>query len=148
MNIISEEQLPISIKLGNSLTTTFPKLVSICERLAAQLNFQTMTCGWFGDEDDILTIVFSVDISSQYDNQKCLYQAEADDENQFVSLSDDVCYSFKKQVNYLNVLIAITENELEFLKQNEKVLKKYTEKKLVKVINLVADKLTLTQIPT
>lgn len=148
MDILVEEELPINVQVGSELSSAFPKMNGICQRLSAQLNFQTMTAGWYGEEGEELCFLFSLDISSVYDNNKCLFQAEQTNDIEFVSLSDDVCFSHKKNVNQVNVLIAITEAELVFLKEHTAALKKYLETKIVKVVNLTAKKLNLAVLPT
>ena len=48
--------LPISIHVCENLIEQFSKIMSVCNKLEAQLNFQTMTANWYGDEDNILLV--------------------------------------------------------------------------------------------
>lgn len=147
-DIDTTEQLPITIHTGDELAIAFKGIKGITERLSAQLNFQTMTAGWFGDEENIFTISFAIDVISSFEQNKALFQSEQDDYNEFTSFSDDVCCCYKKSVNHLNVNVAITESELTFLTENKKVLRKYLETKLIKVVNLIASKFSFHELHT
>ena len=59
---IFASKLPISIKVTQVFAEQYPTLNSVINKLEAQVNFQTMTAGWYGDENNIITIKFKPNI--------------------------------------------------------------------------------------
>ncbi|NQZ21819.1 MAG: hypothetical protein HRT53_07125 [Colwellia sp.] len=132
------EQLPISIQPSNDLMTQFSKIKSVCNKLEAQFNFQTLTANWYGDEDNILSINLYLETSNFFDLEKAnIHQGEIS------NFADDVFSVYQKELPQINCFIAITPAELTLLGQQEKLLPIYIEKKLHKVLNLIAAQLKL-----
>jgi hypothetical protein len=132
------EQLPISIQPSNDLITQFSKIKSVCNKLEAQFNFQTLTASWYGDEDNILLINLYLETSDFFDLEKAKgHQGEIN------NFADDVFSVYHKELPQINCFIAITPAELILLKQQDKLLPIYIQKKLHKVLNLIAAKLKL-----
>lgn len=132
------EQLPISIQPSNDLITQFPKVKSVCNKLEAQFNFQTLTASWYGDEDNILLINLYLETSDFFDLEKAKERS-----GDISNFADDVFYIYHKELPQINCFIAITPAELVLLEQQEKLLPIYLQTKLHKVLNLIAAKLKL-----
>ncbi len=140
------ETLPITINLNKALCDKFSKLKSISNKLEAQFNFHTLTANWYGEEDDILTIKLCIESPESFEQ----YQAELHnlpaDEVIISHFSDDVISCFNPGVLQLLCYIAITESELSLLEQAPKILAGFLQKKLHKVLNLIALQQSLAKI--
>jgi len=134
-------QLPISIKLNNDLVRQFKKLPSLANKLEAQYNFQTMTSGWYGDEDNIIDIILSLENYVSFAEQ-----VEQSISIERVDYADDVVSFFDKKINVLHCFVALTENEIVLLAQHEKLISGFLDKKLSKVLNLIALELGVSSI--
>jgi hypothetical protein len=139
------EKLPISINVCDDLAEQLLTIQSVMNKLAAQFNFQAMTANWYGDEDAIIYIQLSIETPQRFTNQKENQQTQQAKE--FVIHSDDV-FSFvdEKQPPQLNCIIAITELEQSLLNENAKILGSFLQMKLQKVLNIIANKLSLKPI--
>ena len=142
------EQLPISIFACDNLTLQFGKIISVCNKLEAQFNFQTMAANWYGDEDNILFVRLCIETPQSFE---ALKKTQAQHEIQ--SHSDDVFsyYDFSQdekieQNQTLIYHIAITNIEVAMLNKQNKLLTGLLHVKLQKVLNLIAKQLKLTPI--
>lgn len=135
------EPLPILIKASDELVEQFTKLRSLSNKLEAQFNFQTLTAGWYGDEDNILLINLYLELTTTFTQLKQQHHMQRQ-----TNVADDV-FSFEdKELNQLHCFIAITDSELTILQQQEKLLSAYIQAKLQKVLNVVAEQQGLTAI--
>jgi len=136
------EQLPIIITVGDELAITLPKLNAVKNRLEAQFNFQTMTANWYGDEASAVFIDLQLHIPKKFNDLHAQYEKNSD----FTLFSDDVFSVAVEQKKQLTCIVAITTNELALLGAKEKLLAPYVEKKLHKVLNLIAVQLQLVSL--
>lgn len=141
-----DDELPIRIEISSELADYLPdvfrRLKGACNKLAAQLNFQTMLANWYNDEENGLTINIHLLTPSAYQHHLTLSKEESTLMNEF---TDDVF--LQQSVNMpFTICIAITEKEQQLLNTHITLCKSLTEKKLVKVINLFADYLSLNKI--
>ena len=137
------EKLPISIISSAELAMQFGNINSITNKLEAQLNFQTMTANWYGDEDDILFVQLNLGTPQSF-----VAQQETAQQHDINNYSDDV-FSFYENSIEERVLIchiAITNAELVLLEQQNQLLAVLLKVKLQKVLNLIAKQLTLPSI--
>ena len=147
------EQVPISIHVCDDLTKQFVNINSIINKLAAQFNFQAMTANWYSDEDNIIFIQLLLEtpqrftIQKENANQKENKQQHTKQVKSFEIHSDDV-FSFidDKEPQQLICVIAITEFEQNLLDQQAKLLGGLLQIKLQKVLNIIAEQLTLKPI--
>lgn len=130
---IMNETLPISIKVSDALAAEVHNILSISNKLSAQLNFHTMTANWYGDEENIMLINFYLVTNIELNNLTTDIE-KIDVER----LADDVELSSKS--NLFDCHVAITEAELALIKKQPKLIAGYLAKKLTKVLNLIADK--------
>ena len=128
------EQLPISIQLSNDLATQFNKIKSVSNQLEAQFNFQTLTAGWYGDEESILSINLIIDTAEDF-----LLQKIHNHQGAVTEFSDDVFSFYNKETHETNCFIAITDAEQKLLAQQERIIPGYIQTKLQKVLNLIAE---------
>ncbi|MDO6489440.1 hypothetical protein Q4503_17225 [Colwellia sp. 6_MG-2023] len=137
------EQLPISISVCNDLVQQFTKIRSVCNKLEAQFNFQTMTANWYGNEEAVLSVKLFIETASSFTIHK---QAQA--QSEIKHYSDDVFsyYNNSEKNQTLSCYIAITDSEFSMLNQQHKILAGLLHIKLQKVLNLVAKQLTLDTI--
>lgn len=137
------EKLPITIDVCDPLIQQFSKIASVCNKLEAQLNFQTMGANWYAEEDNILFVQLKIETLKTYELLKKSYQ-----EYNIKNYSDDVfsCYENTDKVQQLNCYIAITDVETAMLEQQSNVLADLLNIKLNKVINLIAKQLKLNAI--
>ena len=140
MNIMTE-QLPISIQVSDDLIVEISHIAAISNKLEAQLNFQTMTANWYGDEDNMLRLNFFLLCVNELEHHE--KHGSNDLKKEF--LADDVMItsSLAKRVD---CHVAITESELLLLQQTPKLLSGYLGKKLTKVLNLLAERYDLEKI--
>ena len=132
------EILPITIKLEKSLNENLPKLKAITNRLEAQFNFQTLTAGWYGDEEDVLAIQLLLESPLSYTaaiSQQQNLRTQGVVINEF---SDDAISFFNQIEQQVLCYVAITEKEIQLLNEEPKILVTFIEKKLNKVLNLIA----------
>jgi len=136
---IMNETLPISIKVSDALATEVQSILSITNKLSAQLNFHTMTANWYGDEANIMSINFYLVALAE------LTHLSTENEKLTVEkLADDVM--LRANNNIFDCHVAITEAELALITKQPKLLSGYLAKKLTKVLNLIADKQQLIHI--
>ena len=134
-------ELPITIKVSAELKDVLSSIDGVCNKLEAQLNFQTLAAGWYGDEENILLI--NIFLLSPED---FTFQKTQTPSGQLMAFADDVFSYHDEAKKQLDCFIAITESELALLTQQEKILASYLEKKALKVINLIAEQLCFTTI--
>jgi len=137
------EQLPISVYACDELAEQFPKIKSICNKLEAQFNFQTMRANWYGDEENILRIQLFVETPKNL----AFYKTEKASEK-VTKHSDDV-FSYdgnSEQQPTIIYYIALTNSEVTLLIEQSKLLPGLLNVKLHKVLNLIANQLTLNKI--
>lgn len=138
------ELLPINIHVDDVLQQRFIKLKSISNKLAAQFNFRTMTASWYGDEEEVLNVNLYLTTIDDFNQQK-------DDliKNEKIKLtthSDDVFSLYHAELLNIDCIVAITEKEQQLLIAQPKLLKSYVDKKLTKVLNLIAKQQALNLI--
>jgi len=136
--------LPISIHVCDDLIQQFSKIISVSNKLEAQLNFQTMTANWYGDEDNILSVRLCLETPQSFS----LSQQEAQQHLNIQTHCDDVfSYDEAGEANYKLIChIALTETELVVLTKQSKVLEGLLRIKMQKVLNLIAEQLKLSPI--
>lgn len=134
---IMNETLPISIKVSDALAAEVQNILSITNKLSAQLNFHTMTANWYGDEANIMSLNFYLVALAEL-NHLIIEHDDVD------KLADDVILNSSS--NVFDCHIAITEAELALITKQPKLLSGYLAKKLTKVLNLIADKQQLVHI--
>ena len=140
------EQLPITITINSELLDTFSKIQSVCNKLEAQFNFQTLTANWYGDEENILTIQLSLETPTSFRVRQDELQNIASHEIAVKHFSDDVVSSMSNTEQQLHCYIAMTTSELDLLIAQPKLLAGFIQIKLHKVLNLIAEKQSLAQI--
>lgn len=141
--ILMSEQLPISIYPNAELAKEFDMINSVTNKLEAQFNFQTMTANWYGDEEDILFVQLHIGTPQSFTEKKNVQQ-----EGEINIFSDDV-FSFYEKGDTAQVLVchmAITQSELTLLTQKNQLLAALLKAKLQKVLNLIAEQLSLPSI--
>jgi len=129
-------QLPISIQASKELLDKFAKLNSVSNKLEAQFNFQTLTAGWYGDEENILMIRLCLETPASFYVQKMQQTNLPQDE-----FADDVLSYHDITANKIDCYIAITDSEITLLEQQQKLLAGFIQAKVKKVLNLIANKL-------
>lgn len=127
------EKLPITIQLSEELTDQFIKISSIANKLEAQFNFQTLTAGWYGDEENIHDINLVLDTAADFQLQKI-----RNHHGKITEFSDDVFSFYDANLRQTNCFIAITTTEQKVLLQQEKIIPGFIQTKLQKVLNLIA----------
>jgi hypothetical protein len=132
------EILPITIKLEKSLNENLPKLKAITNRLEAQFNFQTLTAGWYGDEEDVLAIQLLLESPLSYTAAISQQQDLSIQGIVIEEFSDDAISFFNQIEQQVLCYVAITEKEIQLLNEEPKILVTFIEKKLHKVLNLIA----------
>jgi len=128
-----KSDLPISIQAASELIKKYSKLKSLVNRLEAQVNFQTMTSGWYGDEESIIEFVLFIESSQSF--QKKINNSL---EGEKIDFSDDVVNFYDSKNNTNTCFIALTDSESCLLDEHEKLLNGLLNKKLTKVLNLLA----------
>ncbi len=132
------EELPISIHSDDMLRIQFGKLNSILTKLEAQLNFQTMTASWYGDEEQVADINLMLLSNEHYQEQ--IRQSTT---GTVFSFADDVTCYIQTEPDTVECYIALTDSEISLLEEHDKLLPGFIDKKLTKVLNLVASELKL-----
>jgi hypothetical protein len=131
-------QLPISIQSSKELLEKFSKLNSVSNKLEAHFNFQTLTAGWYGDEENILLIHLFLETPGSFYFQKMQPHSGQQDD-----LADDVLSYHNVKRNSIHCYIAITDSEIDLLEQQQKLLAGFLQAKVKKILNLIANKLNL-----
>jgi len=127
------EQLPITIKSNIELIEKFVQIKSVTNKLEAQFNFQTMTAGWYGDEDNILFINLFLETPEDFLFQQ--RQTQVGEKNEF---ADDVISYFDQKQKQIDCFISLTDAEQQLLVKQKKLLSPFIQTKLQKVLNLIA----------
>lgn len=135
------EELPITIKASEELYNQFSALRGIANKLEAQLNFQTLAAAWYGDEENILLVSLYLQSPEDF-----AFEQSQDHNGELHYFADDVFCLHQEKDKQLTCYIAITDAELALLSQQDKILAGYLQKKVLKVINLIANKLSLQTI--
>ena len=136
--------LPISIIPNDELVKKFPSLAGSCNKLEAQFNFQTMTAGWYGNEEAILTIRFLLETPSDF--EVYISQNTGQSNTQSFPIADDViCYQERDSLQ-LDCVVALTETEQQLLTLKSTILFSYLTTKLQKALNLIAIQKGLVEI--
>ena len=136
------EQLPIQITASGELIAQLPKLNRAIVNIEAQLNFQSMTSGWYSDEENILAIEIQLFTQAEFDENRTVTPTD----KQIIDIADDVRCSTSDKTSY-SIDIAITANELTLLNQHPKLVEKICSTKARKVTNLIAADLSLPELP-
>lgn len=127
------EELPIVIRPHNELTDRYTKIKSVCNKLEAQFNFQTLTAGWYGDEENILSIHLYLETPEGFNHQRTQIH-----QGTLHTFADDVFSYFDESNIHITCIIAITDAELNLLSEQQNILAGYIHTKLHKVLNLIA----------
>ena len=136
------ESLPITILVHDELALHFDKINGVVSKLEAQFNFQTMTANWYGDEHDIIYIQLHLLTPDTFTQAHQEHQ-----EHRVQHFSDDVFSITENNSKLLMCNIALTAAELALLTQQKKLLSALLAVKLKKVLNLIAEHLSLSAIP-
>lgn len=140
------EQLPITISIHHELIERFSKIKSVCNKLEAQFNFQTLTANWYGDEDNILSIQLFLETSCSLLDRQNEFNKFNDSNILIKQFSDDVLYCVNDIALQVDCLVAMTDSELELIAEQPKLLVSLIQIKLQKVLNLIAEQRSLTRI--
>ena len=100
---IMTEQLPISIGLSSELIEKFGNIKSLSNKLEAQFNFQTLTAGWYGDEENIIAIELVLQTPEDF-----AWQQAQKHRGKYHSFADDVFSYHNQDENRFTCYIAIT----------------------------------------
>ncbi len=130
--------LPITINIAKQLQHHQTTISGVANKLEALFNFRTMTAGWFGDEDKILTIAFTIETAQGLDEKKTTFEQQAQ-EAKLHQLSDDAFVLFNLAELNIFCVIAITDSELVLIESTPKLLQPLLDKKVVKVLNVIAE---------
>ncbi len=142
------DELPITINVSSELLESVPqaytRLTSACNKMSAQLNFQTMTANWYHDEDNQLTVTLELITPEAY-----LHNYSTNKHNAITQFTDDVFVkrTATNQPVY-SVYIALTLAEQQLINSHPNLSYTLTQKKFTKVINLLADYLAINKIHT
>lgn len=139
MNITVNESLPISLMVESTTRNLLPKIDAIASKLEAKLNFVAMTAGWFGDPEDEIHWHFDI-------NCRSVEQVELNFSNEVEQLADDVIISFDSKANRYNCFMQLTANEIDLSLAKAAVLPVLLDKKITKILNVVAERHQLTPI--
>lgn len=112
-------------------------------RLEAEVNFQTMLAGWYGDEDKLPAIEIAFTSGTGFES--FLSEQSTMVVNQ---LADDVFYRFNPDKKQATGFVCFTESELSLIEQHAKLLPGIAKAKLVKLIFAIAESLELPAVPT
>lgn len=140
MLAIMSEALPITIIATDEAKESLANISSVINKLEAQLNFITMTAGWFSEPENELAIVFYINVIPFFPE----HQFPVSDE--FIALADDVHLSFYHEQRQYQCYIHLTEAELLVAKKKKNILAAILDKKLSIVLNEIALKQDLSSI--
>lgn len=134
------DNLPISIFSCEDLIKQFSQIQSVCNRLEAQFNFQTMTANWYSDENNILTVCLRLETPLSFVTIKKINET-----SNIIIFSDDAYCFFddNEKEEPLICYLAITEAELTMLDKENRLLFGLLEIKIKKVLNLIAKQFNL-----
>lgn len=138
--------LPITITVDQALLDSFDKIQSVCNKLEAQFNFQTLTANWYGDEENVLTVTLLLLTPDTFYLNKQSLAEQRQTESNIISFSDDVICSVDNEHKQFTCFIALTKSELLLLESEPKLLKGLIQTKLHKILNLVAQQQSLALI--
>ncbi|WDE09457.1 hypothetical protein [Thalassomonas haliotis] len=127
------EQLPITIGSAEDLICQLPGLTAAVNKLEAQFNFQTMTAGWYGDENNILQIHLSLVSAGEFSALQKQQQV-----GERFEFADDVLSYHNRGLHQVLSIVALTEKELALFSQRRELLAAYLQAKIHKVLNLIA----------
>jgi len=140
---IETEKLPVVVFANDELKAWFKNINQVMARLEAEVNFQTMLAGWFGNEELLpqveicFTSVTGFESFQQEDTRLACKQ-----------LADDVFYRFDSDKKQATGFIYFTESELSLLEQHQKLLPSMTKAKLIKLLRDIGQTLNLPAVPT
>lgn len=140
------EDLPITIHINSELQEMFSTIIPVCNKLAAQFNFQTLTANWYGDEEYILSIALALETPVSFSQQHDSLQSVNGNKQTIKKFSDDVFYTMNDEKQQLHCYISMTTSELELLELQPKVLTGLIQTKLHKILNLIAQAQSFPQI--
>lgn len=150
------DTLPLTIEANDVLLVQHPKMSSTTNKLSAQLNFHTMTAGWYSDEIDVISLHCLLLDNNAFIELKKQDQLPVNNSNEvktctnnmnvYTEISDDVYTLYNAENNHIHSVIAITEAEAGLLNTQPKLLAGYLDKKLHKVLNEIAKKYSLPEI--
>lgn len=143
---VLDDELPIKINVSDELSQylpeSFKRIKSTCNKLSAQLNFQTMTANWYNDERKIITI--TLELTSPKTYQHLLNQQKKSTIKVF---SDDVfLINNNNDKPIYSVFVALTTKEQTLINTHPALSYPLIDKKFTKVINLLADYLAINKI--
>ena len=127
------EQLPISIQPCDELIVTFPKIRSVTNKLEAQFNFQTLTAGWYGEEDNILRLNLRLESPLSF-----LFRQSQAKEAKIIQYADDAFSFFDENQNIINCFIVFTQSEITLIEANKILLNGILQAKTHKILNRIA----------
>lgn len=127
------------------LRSQFSKITSIANKLEAQLNFQTLTANWYGDEETILAIKLSFETPDTFNQHQAGIKDSADIST-IKKFSDDVICIINQPALKIFCYIALTPSELELLSSQPKIIAGFIQAKSSKVLNLIAQECSLPTI--
>jgi len=136
------ETLPISIKVNEELVQRLTKVVAVTNKLEAQFNFQTLAANWYGDEDNIHSILLRLESAASFESNWQVFE----ENSSMKQYSDDVFSITNSESKLFQTVcyIAITTVELMLVTEQTKLLPALLQVKLQKVLNLIAKKHALT----
>ncbi|MDO6427271.1 hypothetical protein Q4489_09620 [Thalassotalea sp. 1_MG-2023] len=134
------EALPITITAADEAKKSLPAIISVINKLEAQLNFITLTAGWFADPEHELAITFAINCLPFFPEQ----QFPVSDE--FIALADDVHFAYHDEHRKYQCYVQLTDTEIALAKQKKSILAAILDKKLTIVLNEIALKQRLSVI--
>lgn len=145
VNIVDFEtdKLPVCIFANDELKSWFANINQVMARLEAEVNFQTMLAGWYGDEDKLPAIEIAFTSATGFES--FLSEQSTMVVNQ---LADDVFYRFNPDKKQATGFVCFTESELSLIEKHAKLLPGIAKAKLVKLIFAIAESLELPAVPT
>lgn len=134
--------LPITLTVDTPLSTTHPCLSSVVNKLEALINFRAMAALWFENEATIISmklLITSIDDFSKSIDEQPVCGERTD-------IADDVVSFYDDSNQLVCSIIGITVDEESLLKQHPALLAPMINKKCIKVINILASQMGLTNI--
>lgn len=135
INVIDEfEALPVQISAHENVLAMYPVLKKALHQIEAHINFKTLAAAWYENEDDI------IDIDCNFltpDHFNTLHQSERE-QTGYINIADDVFYLFDQNSQKLYCHIQITPAEGSLFITQPKVIKPLLEKKIIKILNVIA----------
>lgn len=140
---IETEKLPVSVFANDELKAWFKNISQVMARLEAEVNFQTMLAGWFGNEE----LLPQMEVCFTSATGFVSFQQE-DTHLESKQLADDVFYRFDTDKKRATGFIHFTESELSLIEQHQKLLPGIAKAKLVKLLRDIGQTLNLPPVPT